>query len=101
MRSRSELHMALREALGSQYVYYQVPESIKLQYPCIVYDLNDINNIQADDLKYIRHDSYLLTLVDYDPDSPIVDKLLDLPYCKFDRVFKSNQLYHFTFLIHL
>jgi hypothetical protein len=100
-RNRVDLHEELKKALGSNYVYYQPPESIKLKFPCIIYDLSNINAVHADDGKYLDYRSYILTLVDYDPDSPIVDRVLDIPYCKFDRAFKSDNLYHFTFLVHV
>ena len=35
---RLQFHRILCEILGSEYVYFQPPESKKLHYPCIVYN---------------------------------------------------------------
>ena len=38
MASRLNLHNSLIEALGTKSVYFQPPESVKLVYPCIIYE---------------------------------------------------------------
>ena len=39
---RLELHEILCTILGSRNVYFQPPESIKMNYPAIVYGLDDM-----------------------------------------------------------
>lgn len=89
---RIQLHQILKEF--SDNVYYQPPESLKLKYPCIVYTKEDINTNYADDKTYSKSDEYLLTVIGLDPDIDIPNRLLELPYCTFDRRFTGDNLYH-------
>lgn len=100
MRSRLELQKILEEILGTKYVYYQAPESVKLTYPCIIYQRNTGRDFRADDTLYNYHKSYTLTLIDKDPDSEIPDKLLYLEYCQMDRFYKADNLNHWVFTIY-
>lgn len=100
MASRLDLQTQLEELLGSRNVYYQPPESIKLNYPCIIYELNRIRNLSANNNKYKINRSYRLTLIDRDPDSDLVEPILELPMCSFDRSFSSDGLTHFVFEIY-
>lgn len=102
-KPRTELQTIFEELLGSRNVYYQPPESLKLKYPCIVYDLNPIKAINADNAKYLTYRQYLVTLIDPDPDSEFVDKILysdKLYFSSFDRAYPSNDLNHFVFRIY-
>ena len=47
MTSRLELQAKLEELLGSEQVYYQPPESIKMSYPAIVYSKSRIETKKA------------------------------------------------------
>lgn len=89
---RIQLHKILKEF--SDNVYYQPPESLRLDYPCIVYEKEDINTDYADDKTYSKTSEYLLTVIGLDPDIDIPEQLLELPYCTFDRRFVSDNLYH-------
>ena len=44
MMSRERLSAILHEVLGSDNVYYQPPESVKMKYPAIVYTRDSIDN---------------------------------------------------------
>lgn len=98
--SRYELHELLVEKLGSRNVYFQPPESLKMRYPALVYSLESIRDDHADNTAFIRHKRYNLIIVDSDPDSEIVDRILELPFCSFDRMFKADDLNHFVFTIY-
>lgn len=100
MASRLDLQSKLEEILGNRNVYYQPPTSLAMSYPAIVYSLNNININPANDKNYIRSKRYELTLIDKLPDNKCIDKLLDLPTCKFDRHFKSDNLNHYTFTLY-
>lgn len=99
MANRLDLHKKLKTILGSNNVYFQPPESIKMRYPAIVYSLATIKNLPADDFGYLRHRAYMVILIDPNPDSEIVDKLLDLPMCRFDRAYAGDNLNHWAFTI--
>lgn len=94
---RHQLQEMLVALLGSENVYYQPPESIKLKYPCIIYELEDIDPRYADNIPYLKKRRYSVTVIDRDPDSSIRDKVSDLPSCGFERHFTSDNLYHYVF----
>lgn len=94
MNRRLELQAKLEELLGSRNVYYQPPESLKMEYPCIRYSKSDIESMHADNMKYANHKSYELIVIDKLPDNPVIDAILELPYTSFDRHYKSNNLNH-------
>lgn len=100
MSSRLALQALLEDLLGSRNVYYQPPESISMNYPAIVYSLNDIENRFANDEVYDQSLSYQLTLIDDDPDNEIKNKISRLRMCNFDRHFKSDNLNHYVFTIY-
>lgn len=100
MGSRLELHKALCEALGSKNVYYQPPETIKMSYPAIVYSRSNIQNSHANNLYYTQNFAYQLIVIDEDPDSEIVERVSQLPMCRFDRHYVSDNLNHDTFTIY-
>lgn len=85
----------LEEVLGSKNVYFQPPETVKMKYDAIVYDFSSISIRKADDLKYLKHKGYDLTVISRNPDNDLVDKLLNrFQYIRFNRRYKSENLYH-------
>lgn len=100
MASRLELQSKLEEILESTHVYYQPPESLKLEYPAIVYSKENISSKFADDIKYDKHKSYQLIVISKKPDDSVIDRLLDLQYCRFDRHYKADNLNHDVFTLY-
>lgn len=94
MATRLELQSKLEELLGSRNVYYQPPESIKMEYPAIVYTKADIESAYGNNSKYSKNIRYEITVIDKKPDNLVIDKLLELSYCSFDRHYKSENLNH-------
>ena len=94
MESRLSLHEKLCEVLGSRNVYFQPPEDIKINYPAIVYSRDNIDTEYANNKIYIQKRSYQITIIDRDPDSEILDKLLNLQSCKYVRSFRADNLNH-------
>ena len=94
MADRLELHSLLQELLGSSNVYYQPPESIKMEYDAIRYSKKDIMSIHADDSKYVMRDCYELIPIARLPDHPVIKRLLALPYCSYDRHYVADNLNH-------
>lgn len=97
---RLELQKLLEDILGSRHVYYQPPESVKMKYPAIVYERNDIEKVYADNKPWLKHYEYMITVIDRNPDSPIVSAIADLPKCRFNRHFTSDNLNHDIFTIY-
>lgn len=94
MASRQQLQSKLEELLGSRNVYYQPPESIKMQYRAIRYSRKKIDVRHANDAKYSKMNCYELIVIDTKPNDAFVDKLLELPYCSFDRHYVADNLNH-------
>ena len=100
MATRLMLHELLCQILGSSNVYFQPPESVKMVYPAIVYGLNDIDNSFANDGIYLSKKQYSVTVIDKNPDSLFVDKIISLPTCKFNRHYKKDNLNHYVFTLY-
>lgn len=100
MASRLNLQTELEKILGSRNVYFQPPASVQMKYPAIRYSLQNIENRHADNLSYKQAKAYELILIDPDPDSEYVDKILQLPYCRFDRFYPADNLNHYVFTIY-
>ena len=97
MDRRLKLHQILVDILGSNHVYFQPPESVKLTYPCIVYQYETEDTQFADDLPYVFRRRYQVTVIDPDPDSKIPNKISQLPRCLNDRNFTTDNLNHYSF----
>ena len=101
LRPRIELDEKLREVLGSGNVYFQPPESIKLKYPCIVYDRDLIDTTYADNKTYSATNRYDVTIISKDPDFPLFDDFIFLfPMCRYDRSYKVDNLNHVAFSLY-
>lgn len=97
MSKRLALHEELCSVLGSRYVYFQPPENLKINYPCIVYSRNPDRIRHADDSHYFTKEHYDLTVMDTDPDSAIPSDLIaHFTYCRVDRYFVSDNINHTT-----
>ena len=94
MADRLELHSVLQELLGSSNVYYQPPESIKMQYDAIRYSKKTIDSKYANDRKYSMIGCYEIIVISRLPDNPVIKKLLSLPYCSYDRHYIADNLHH-------
>lgn len=99
MASRLELQQKLEDILGSRNVYYNPPESLKLNYPAIIYRRTNIKKISADNSAYDLRVEYQMILVEKNPDSPYVLKLAALPLCRHTTAYKADGLNHDIFSI--
>lgn len=106
MDKRLELHetlcgiIGITEPNGDRHTYFQPPESLKMNYPAIRYSLDTMNVKKANDANYQVRPGYEIVLIDKNPDSVYVSKLLALPYCRFVRHYKADNLNHFIFTIY-
>lgn len=94
MAQRLELQTLLIGILGSDNVYFQPPPTVQMNYPCIVYHRDYELKNHADDKPYKKRMRYSVTVIDRDPDSPIPNKISDLPMCTFDRFYTAHNLNH-------
>ena len=90
------LHEELVRILGSKNVYYQPPSNVNLVYPCILYELEGIDDKHADNLVYLRNLKYKVTVIDKHHNSPIFEKLLERPYSSYSTRFSTTGLNHYV-----
>lgn len=77
-RPRVELQELLKEYCDT--VYFQPPSSIRINYPCIVYNRSTDYINRANDKLYMQEKMYRVTVMDKNPDSDIADRLQELPW---------------------
>lgn len=94
MSKRLELHNKLVELFGNNHVYYQPPENLKVEYPCIRYSKSDITSRHADNINYVNKTSYKIVIIDKHPDNVVIEKILELPLSSYDRHYISDNLNH-------
>lgn len=99
MGIRLQLHQKLK-TLGAKKVYFQPPETVKMEYPCIRYELDGEDTKFADNKPHIRAKRYAVTVIDPDPDSNIPDKVGGFSMCKFDRKYTKDNLNHFVYILY-
>ena len=101
MASRLELHERFCEILGNRNAYYNPPESVKMNYPCIRYVLSKPDIKKANNGIYQYMNRYEVVVIDPDPDSNIPSQLLNtFVLCSFDRTYKANNLNHTVLTIY-
>lgn len=95
MGQRAELSKLLK-ALAPN-VYFQPPSNVQMQYPCIVYERARSDTRFAGNSTYLFTKQYTVTVIDRDPDSPIVDAVAILPMCSHSTFFVADNLNHDVF----
>lgn len=99
---RDYLHKILTSIKGVKKVYFQPPSTERLQYPCIIYSLNKIDTKYANGGRYLSVPSYNLILIDYDVESILQKKVLDLSgdcHVRFDRYYTADNLNHWSYVL--
>jgi hypothetical protein len=99
MGQRLALHSLLKTILGSNNVYFQAPPSKQMEYPAIVYRIDNDKVVHANNKPYNRRIRYQVTVIDSNPDSLIPGKIAELPLCSFNRFYPADNLNHNVFNI--
>lgn len=99
-QSQKDLQNKLEELLGSKNVYYQPPETIKMNYPAIRYVKSNFSTRYANNHIYSKMTRYEIIVIAKRPDDPVIDKLMELPYCSYDRHYISENLHHDTLTLY-
>lgn len=101
MSNRLDLQAKFEYILGSRNVYFQPPASLLMQYPAIRYELKEFKNKSANNsATYMVSPGYDGILIMREPDTEYLQKLLQIPYCKFDRYYRADNLHHYKFTIY-
>ena len=99
MDRRLELQVMLENIPGVKKVYFQPPEDIHLQYPCIIYKRENYWTEFANNNPYTNKKRYNVMVIDSDPDSPIPDVVKNLPLCRFNTHYTRDRLNHDIFTL--
>lgn len=97
MGLRLQLQDLLEGILGTEFVYFQPPANVQMQYPCVVYNRDKAVTRFADNNPYRYTKLYEVTVIDRNPDSLIPDKVAALPMCIHNRFFVADNLNHDVF----
>lgn len=103
LEKRLELHTKLRSIIGSDNVYFQPPESMKIKYPAVIYEHDWIETLYADNKNYLTSDRYQVTFIDQDPDNAfnyISSMFNNFLMCSYERHFVNDNLNHDVFTIY-
>jgi hypothetical protein len=97
---RLQLQALLEGIPGIKNAYYQAPPADMMEYPCIIYELDNRDTNHADNNPYRITKRYQVTVIYWDADSDIPDAVAHLPLCSFSRKFIVNNLHHEVFNIY-
>lgn len=100
MTNRPDLQTLFESILGSRNVYYDPPESVKMQYDAIRYSRKKIDNRFANNNVYKQDNVYEVIVIYRDPDSDIPIKISKLPMCNHDRHYVADNLHHDVFTLY-
>ena len=100
MNSRLDLDAILRGCMDEPHVYFQPPPNVRMKYPAIVYERSSIDKNNAENDVYTMSHEYKITVIDSNPESPIVDRIAKLPQCRYGTFFISDNLNHDIFYIY-
>lgn len=100
MATRPELQQLLVALLGSPNVYFQPPETVVMEYPCIRYNRENMDVEHANNKLYKALTRYQVTYISRKPDDDIPKKILELPLCSYDRFYTADNLNHDVFRLY-
>ena len=100
MANRLDLQTKFEELLGSRNVYFDPPESLKMQYDAIRYSRSKIENTYASDSVYGQHNRYEVVVIYKNPDCDLPMKISRLPLCSHDRHYVADNLHHDVFTLY-
>ena len=94
MANRLDLQSKFEELLGGTNVYYDPPVNVQMKYDAIRYSKKRPDVKHANDKRYNNMNCYEVIVIAKRPDHPVIEKLLDLPYCSYDRHYPADNLHH-------
>lgn len=99
---QSKLYTALKDVVGDLVgVHYQPPQNLQLKYPCVIYEMDGLQNQFADNLPYAQMVRYSVTVMDKTPDSVLWTALLHkFQYVTLENVMNVDGIYHWNFTLY-
>lgn len=99
-KTRVQFQLKLQE-ITSVNVYYQPPRNVQMEYPCIVYNISDIDTMRANNKHYLLTNGYMVTIIDRNPDSKIASQILEaFPMSNLQSTFIQDNLHHWVIQIY-
>lgn len=109
MRTRLDFDRYLKDIIGKgANVYFQPPSNVSgagqkviknIKYPAIIYSVDDYNIRSADNKNYSIDKEYSVEVVTKDPDSMLIDTIVEIPTARFNRSYISDGMYYSVFVI--
>ena len=96
-RPRSTLQTLLEQLTSN--VYFQPPNTLEMEYPCIVYSRDGSDKKHANNRVYGHAKRYQVTVIDRNPDSNLPDAVEEQTFCQFDRYFAAGNLNHWVYTL--
>lgn len=96
----AKLHAIMVDSGKPDNVYFQPGPNVTMAYPCIVYERDVADKKPADNVAYSWTQGYQVTYIDSQPDSDVIDKLMEFPYSEYNRHFATSGLNHDVFVIY-
>lgn len=101
MADRLELHEEFCTILGSRNVYFQPPESVRMQYDAIRYKLGGKDIKHANNRLYMFTNRYDGVVITRDPDTTVPDAILShFEMCSFGSPYTADNLNHYPFTLY-
>ena len=101
MASRLQLQTELETVLGNNHVYFQPPETLQMQYPCIRYSLSTGWSTHADNKTYSFYRQYSLIHIYRNPDATLCETITKhFPMIRLDRHYVSDGLNHDSYTLY-
>ena len=91
------LESIMDECDETPHLYYQAPESVKMEYPCFVYRLRTMPVQYANDKPYKLNVGYDVTYITRSPTSKVPERMLKEPTFSFDRYYPADNLHHYAY----
>lgn len=95
--TQPELNEVFCSLLGSRNVYFQPPATVRMKYPCILYESQPMTTMHAGNVPFAIQDHYRVIVIDQNPDSAIPRKIAGMQGARAARPYVSDNLYHFPF----
>lgn len=81
-------------------LYFQPPTGTSMEFPCIVYSRQKIDQKKADNIKYKTDVIYKVIIIDRDPDSAIVNAVAQLPNTTHTGFYTKNNFNYDVFTMY-
>lgn len=99
--TQPEFGEKLRELEAGSHSYFQPPSSVRIKYPCFIYERDVGRTIRADNSRYGYAEGYSVLYITTNPNSSVPLNLMTaFPYSSDGKPYVKDGLYHYPFTIY-